>query len=214
MTFNEDGDSAAYSPERVEALKARYGLDYHVLYALAAEQKIGLRGKRVLEAGGSLPSEFVFNEIGAKQWIGIEEPNWRRNPLENGKFTSARHHELDRLKGLGDVRNAEELDSYAVLAGAMEELPNALYGHFDVIFSIAAFEHFLKFPAALEKMYRALRPGGRLFAIIAPIWSAHDGHHLPLTVDESGVAMNFHSSPIPPWGHLLMRPPGNVPAPA
>ena len=61
--------------------------------------------------------------------------------------------------------SADASPDYEVLAGALEDLPNALYDHFDVVFSIAAFEHFLRLPAALEKMYRALRPGGRLFTM-------------------------------------------------
>ena len=81
-----------------------------------------------------------------------------------------------------------------------------MHGHFDVVFSIAAFEHIAKLPQALDKMFQALRPGGRLFSLFSPIWSAHDGHHLPEMQDAAGRHHNFGHSPIPPWGHLLMRP--------
>ena len=62
-------------------------------------------------------------------------------------------------------------------------------------------------PTALHRMYFALKPGGALFAYIGPVWSAHDGHHLPPIRNKWGTVMDFHHSPIPPWGHLLMRPP-------
>ncbi|MBT3928807.1 MAG: methyltransferase domain-containing protein [Rhodospirillaceae bacterium] len=191
----------------IDALRETYGLDYQVPHLLDAEQIVGIRGKRVLEAGGSLPAGLVMDELGAKQWIGIIEPDWRPNRSDISGSDGAEHPGLDESRRLGDVAGAEELEAHQILAGAVENIPESLAGHFDLIFSTAAFEHFLKFPAALERMYRALRPGGCLFAMIGPIWSAHDGHHLPPITDKSGVRMNFHSSPIPPWGHLLMRPP-------
>jgi hypothetical protein len=58
----------------------------------------------------------------------------------------------------------------------------------------------------MDKMFHALRPGGRLFSLFSPIWSAHDGHHLPQIQDLAGNQYHFGNSPIPPWGHLLMRP--------
>ncbi len=53
-------------------LKEKYGLTYHVPYALEAEKRIGLRGKRVLEVGGTLPRDLVLGELGVAQWVGIE----------------------------------------------------------------------------------------------------------------------------------------------
>jgi sulfatase maturation enzyme AslB (radical SAM superfamily) len=63
------------------------------------------------------------------------------------------------------------------------------------------------FPMTLDKIFQALKPGGFLFSMWSPIWSAYNGHHLPTMVDKFGKEMNFGNSPIPPWGHLLMRPP-------
>ena len=79
-------------------------------------------------------------------------------------------------------------------------------GIFDIVFSIAAFEHILRMPAALDRIFAALKPGGKVFTMFSPIWSAHDGHHLPKMVDGEGRTFGFSKSPVPPWGHLLMRP--------
>ena len=204
---HEKMSTTAYGPERIEELKARYGLDYHVLHALTAQRKVGLKGKRVLEAGGSLPAGFVFDELGAKQWIGIEEPIWWPEASVHSTVMEEKRARTDDVRRLSDVTDAVELGDYEILAGAVETLPSALFGQFDVVFSIAAFQHFLRLPAALDRMFQALRPGGRLFTMLSPIWSGHNGHHLLKIVDKSGVTMDFHSSPIPPWGHLLMRPP-------
>lgn len=199
--------TAKRTEAEINALRAKYELDYQVPHVLAAEEIVGIQGKRVLEAGGGLPAGLVMEELGAKQWIGIIEPDWRPNRSDISQTDGAEHPDMEQLRRLGDVTSARELKDHEILAGAAEDIPDSLAGHFDVIFSTAAFEHFLKFPVALERMYRALRPGGRLFAMIGPIWSAHDGHHLPPITDKSGVRMDFHSSPIPPWGHLLLRPP-------
>jgi hypothetical protein len=43
--------------------------------------------------------------------------------------------------------------------------------------------------------------------MFSPIWSAHDGHHLHGVTDKKGNVFSFSNSPIPPWGHLFMRPP-------
>jgi SAM-dependent methyltransferase len=86
-------------------------------------------------------------------------------------------------------------------------LPVALHGRFDAAFSIAAFEHIDRLALTLDGIHAALRPGGRLFAMFSPIWSSHNGHHLPDIRDRSGRQFSFTRSPIPPWAHLLLRPP-------
>ncbi len=191
----------------IARLRESHGLDYQVAHLATADAIAGIRGKRVLEVGGSLPAELVLGEFGAKQWVGIVKRDWRHRPRRPGEPVSEARAEIDRAAQLGDIADAQDLCEHQVLAGAVEDIPDTLAGHFDLIFSTAAFEHFLNFPAALDSMYRALRPGGQLFAMVGPIWSANDGHHLPPITDKSGVEMDFHSSPIPPWGHLLMRPP-------
>lgn len=184
-------------------LQQQYGLSYHIDYALLAEQLVGLKGKRVLEVGGSLPAGFVCDELAAAQWVAVEETDYWAETLSTG-------HVLGTPPRLGGDKKyfsqatAEDLEPYRVCYGRIEELPVALEGCFDVVFSIAAFEHIAKLPLALDKMYRALGPAGKLFSLFAPIWSAYNGHHLPEIVDKAGNHFNFASSPIPPWGHLLL----------
>lgn len=62
--------------EHIRALQAKYNLSYHVGFADYAEQLVGLRGKRVLEVGGSLPRDFVLQELGAAQWLSLEEVDY------------------------------------------------------------------------------------------------------------------------------------------
>ncbi len=187
----------------VAQLQAKYGLSYHVPYAFEAEKAVGLRGRRVLEVGGSLPRGFVLDELGASQWVGIEEMDYWENLPVDGGGTRPEARPQTRLK---EIREVDGFSAYEVLRGGVEDLPAVMEGMFDVVFSVAAFEHILNFPLALDRMFAALKPGGKLFTMFSPIWSAYDGHHLPRITAADGQVFSFAKSPIPPWGHLLLRP--------
>jgi hypothetical protein len=109
-------------------------------------------------------------------------------------------------KQIHEVQSTTELGPYALLEGLIEDLPPALTGAFDRIFSIACCEHIHTLGLALEKMHSALKSGGKLFTMFSPIWSAYDGHHLPNITDASGKKWSAGKSPIPPWAHLLFTP--------
>ncbi|MFT3856688.1 MAG: class I SAM-dependent methyltransferase [Aquabacterium sp.] len=190
---------------RMERLKQQYGLSYHINFVAMAEQLVGMADKRVLEVGGSLPSGLVLDELGVNQWVALEEPDYWDETLSTGLVLGTPPELKGQRKFFKDA-TPQDLGRHNLLYGRIENLPDALHGHFDMVFSIAAFEHIHKLPQALDKMFSALRPGGRLFSMFSPVWSAHDGHHLPEIMDKDGRSHNFGNSPIPPWGHLLMRP--------
>lgn len=192
--------------ELIARAQAEFGLSYQVTYASHAQNIIGLKGKRVLEVGGSLPERLCLDYLGAEQWICIDEPSYWTEIVRREEEGAASER-LVRCAEIGDVESYEALDRHAILRGRVEDVPECLSGRFDAIFSIAAFEHISNLGYALERMYRALRPGGALFTMFSPIWSAFDGHHLPDITDERGRVFGFGRSPIPPWGHLTMRPP-------
>lgn len=194
--------------DRVSICQANFGLTYHVSYALCCEQMVGFGNKNVLEVGGSLPQAFVFDHLEASTWTALEAPAYEAELQTTGGSV---HTGSDIKKptigtmaerGYGPMRP----DRYRLLWANVENLPESYYGHYDLIFSIAAFEHIQHFPLALDKMFHALKPGGKLFSMFSPIWSAHDGHHLPQMRDRTGQTFNHGQSPIPPWGHLLMKP--------
>ena len=187
----------------LDDLKSRFGLSYHLDYLQLAEESVGLQGKRVLEVGGGLPKELVIDIFGAAQWVGIEEASYWQEKQAGETSDVAQNQAAADLP----IRQAtpDALGMHAVLGGSVEDLPDAFAGHFDVVFSIAAFEHINRFPEALDRMYVALRQGGKLFSRFAPIWSSHHGHHIPVITDQSGTRFTFSESPIPPWGHILMR---------
>ncbi|MFQ3613961.1 MAG: methyltransferase domain-containing protein [Cyanobacteriota bacterium] len=194
------------SEEQIQECQAKFNLTYHVPYASVCQRMLGFKGKDVLEVGGSLPEQFVFEYLHVNSWSAIETPDYAESLREVGGIT----HLGTRLSEVNDISEysyQQNSDSrYKLYLENIEDLPVFLYEKYDLIFSIAAFEHISKFPAALRKMYYALKPGGKLFSMFSPIWSAFNGHHLPEIVDKSGSRFEFNRSPIPPWGHLLMRP--------
>jgi SAM-dependent methyltransferase len=194
------------TPDNIAEYQQRYGLSYHVPYAMEAESRIGLRGKSVIEIGGSLPEGFVREGLGVKRWLAIEEMAYWHEISASGGTHGTPPRDM-AVRRLADAKPVDSEAAYGIFSGRVEDLPDALRGQFDAAFSIAAFEHIDRLASTLEGIYAALRPGGRLFTMFSPIWSAHDGHHLPSIRDRQGREFSFAHSPIPPWGHLLMRPP-------
>ncbi|MGA0198102.1 MAG: methyltransferase domain-containing protein [Prochlorotrichaceae cyanobacterium] len=180
--------------DQIEDCQSKFNLSYHVNYAKICQDLVGFENSDVLEVGGSLPPDFVFNYLGAKSWTAIEAPSYAES-LEQASGLTHTGTIISR------VQNPEELkfknyqtDKYRFYLENIEDLPDEYSEQFDLIFSIATFEHIHKLPAALDKMFLALRPGGKLFSMFSPIWSAHDGHHLPEIKDSSGQKFNFGNS--------------------
>ena len=190
----------------ISECQAKFNLSYHVNFAHWCEQLVGFADKDVLEVGGSLPKEFVFDYLNSKSWTALESPEYEESIKEVSDSSLA--SSLSKITDYSSLRfdKNKEIGKYNFFAENIEDLPSNYYDKYDLIFSISVFEHLHKFPAALEKMFLALKPGGQLFAVFSPIWSAHDGHHLPLMTDSQGRTFDFHNSPIPPWGHLFMKP--------
>jgi SAM-dependent methyltransferase len=192
--------------EKTKALQEEFGLSYHINYAAFAQEIIGFKDKRVLEVGGSLPPRLVLEELEAAQWTALEELDYWTETLSTGYILgtppAANNEKILFAQAEPHLLNKP----YNIFYGHIEDLPKAMESQFDLIFSIAAFEHIARLPLALEKMKLALAPGGKLFSMFAPIWSSYNGHHLPEIVDAAGEHWSFGNSPVPPWGHLLFRP--------
>ena len=192
--------SGPLTPEKAAALKETYGLAYQVDFLSHINVAYPLAGKRVLEVGGTnLPRGLVLGEFGAKQWVGIE-PFGTEDPRQRNQ-----HYRSEQIFSVTDDSAKILAADYAIIDGDVNRL--GIADHFDVVISIAAFEHVLKFGGMLERVYQALRPGGHLESLYMPIWPCPNGHHLWGIKDKAGVEYNFGSFIIPPWGHLLMTPP-------
>lgn len=189
------------TPEELQYYKREYNLAGQPDFLVEMNRHWSLEGKRVLEVGGSnIPKPFLFEELKVRQWVSVD-----RVYAENRKYWPKQYHHTGVIPISEDI-DYNVLDQHVILDGGIERLPGSFSGRFDAIVSMDAFEHIPKFASMLDRTYDALRPGGRMLSMYSVIWSSHFGHHLWGVTDKAGKTYYIESSPIPKWGHLLMRP--------
>lgn len=154
-----------------------------------------IKGKDVLELGGAMPKALVIDHLKASTWTCLQSPDYAAYRTDN-QIPS----------------NDADSTTYApVWANAEDFLANQTK-QWDYVFSIAAFEHFLKLPTVTRLIPKVLKPGGRLFSIFAPIWSGPWGHHFTLEVPtrfrNGQTKSNLSTQDIfnLPWDHLALGP--------
>jgi hypothetical protein len=181
--------------EQEQFLREQFQLSYHIPYLDACFQKISLRGMDVLEIGGALPASLVIDHLGCNSWTAVEAPSYDEELGGANQF----HRNLAEQQRLLEIGRR-----YRHFYCNAEDLGDDHHNQYDLIFSIACFEHINRLPLALERMLLYLKPGGKLFTMHSPIWSAFDGHHLPIGIPERFDRKLPHQSYIfKPWGHLL-----------
>lgn len=186
---------------KLQAYKLEYNVSGQLDFLLAMRARTEFAGKAVLEVGGSnIPKGFVLDELGASQWLAVD----RVYPA-NREYWPKQYAEGIVLP-LDGTLDYEVLGRHVILNGRIEDLPESFFEKFDLVVSLDAFEHIHKFASMLDRVYDALKPGGMLLSMNSPIWSCHFGHHLWGVVDKQGRTFSMQESPIPAWGHLLMRP--------
>jgi SAM-dependent methyltransferase len=187
--------------DELQYYKREYNLAGQPDFLTEMNRHFSLEGKRVLEVGGSnIPKPFLFEVLKARQWISVD-----RVYPENRRYWPRQYKHTGVIPISEDI-DYSVLDQHVILDGGIEKLPPSFAGRFDAIVSIDAFEHIAKFSSMLERTYDALRPGGKMLSAYSVIWSSHFGHHLWGVTDKAGKTYYIESSPIPKWGHLLMRP--------
>ncbi len=175
----------------------------------AFDAKFGIRGKQILEIGGSnLPQEHIFGVYGPAQWVCVD-------PIAEDVLTRMRSGErepyLDHLRGSTLLRfsecDATFSEKFAIICEPVELGTNVFREKFDLAFSVAAFEHVHALPKALEVIFGALVPGGALWSQYSPIWSSEGGHHCDWIHDgRTEEAKLSGQGLIPAFGHLLYTP--------
>lgn len=136
------------------------GLSYsHIYHSLRAATRIGgFENRRVLEMGGALPSSFVFDKLNANRWVAVEY----------SKYIGNEYRITQRAGYSYDSTGWEEFFQKWKLTDGER---------FDVIYSIAAFEHIHDLNGCFDAMFDMLVDGGILYSYFSPIWSAPNGSH-------------------------------------
>ena len=151
-------------------------------YLRLADGAVGLSGKRVLEVGGSSPPDIVA-KFNPQVWTSV---NLNRQDVSTFNETVEKFNMEGYIAHHQDVAKFHEVGSY------------------DLVYSINSFEHIQQLKEGLERMYESLRPGGLLFTIFGPIWSADVGHHL--SIDSDVGELHFSNGILEPWEHLTSTP--------
>ena len=156
-------------------------LAYQYQELIKCHARCDLRGKSLLEIGGSLPNDLLFGHLGVESYINIESPDYIE--AESGSAYSTEHGDHEKRQTI--FCNAEEI--------AKKVNPESI----DSIFSVACFEHIYDLPSALESCHTCSKRGGTLYSFFAPIYSRIDeGDH--------GVIPQHEKLPEKPIGlHLL-----------
>ena len=163
--------------------KELHSLDYQYHELIKFHARSNLQGKTLLEIGGSLPNDLLFEHLGIESYINIESPDYIK--AESGSAYSARHGNHERRKTI--FCNAEEI--------SREVEP----GSIDNIFSVACFEHIYDLPSALESCFECNKKGGTLYSYFAPIYSnIEQGDH--------NVIPHHEKFPEKPIGLHLLTP--------
>jgi len=151
---------------------------------------------RVLDlANGQLrPQYAILKAIGHKVY-GIDLVNRPPKKWRDFAYRGARQLYRWRL-GLLAKTTADQ----TLVCSQVSPLPFAA-NCFDLVTSVAAFEHFLDVPGAVAELHRVLRPAGLAWVLIHLFTSPSGAHNLTLTE----VPLRTIPKGVDPWDHLRKR---------
>ena len=154
----------------------------HGKYLSWANWTVGLAGKDVVEIGGCSPVAQI-RRFSPRSWMCIN---------------------LDPMAVAAFNRDASQQQCAAFVAVAQDAAKLEVSSRFSVAYSINAFEHIADLRTTLDRVQQSLIPGGVLFTVFGPIWSADIGHHLSIPTDQGPLGM--FDGILQPWEHLTSTP--------
>lgn len=155
-------------------------MQYHIDFIKNLLEKTEVSGKTILEIGcGEGGVTKALAQEKPKFIIGIE-------PMLDGYYYS---------EGTRTAKE-EEGENWRICRGNALNLrfPD---NSFDIVISVATFEHIEHLDQCLAEIKRVLKPGGIFYTEYGPIWSGVIGHHCCNWIKSEVLK-------IPAWGHLYM----------
>jgi len=145
-------------------------------------------------ANGQLQPQYRILRAQGNHVYGIDVVNHPKRSWHDCAYTIAR-----RLYARDLQPSYSKLDE-TLICGDVSILPFR-DGTFDLVTSVAAFEHFLEVPLVLKETCRVVRPGGFVWALVHLFSSPSGGHNVSL----SEVPLRTIPHGIDPWDHLRQR---------
>ena len=151
---------------------------------------------RVLDlANGRLRPQYTLLKAAGQHVAGIDRVNQPAHHWTDQAYRAARRIFTWKL-GVKPEAAARQ----TLLCGDVAYLPFP-GNYFDLITSVAAFEHFLHVPLVVAEMARVLRPGGLAWIGIHPFTAISGGHNVTLTE----IPLRRLPPGIAAWDHLRQR---------
>jgi SAM-dependent methyltransferase len=156
----------------------------------------GVRSLRILDlANGRLRPQYLLLKAAGHQVYGIDLVNQPESSWVDMAYNLARWIYIRKL-GL----TAETAAGQTLVCGDVGALPFS-DNTFDLVTSVAAFEHFLDVPSVVTEISRVLRPGGLAWIGIHLFTSPSGGHNVKLTE----IPLRRIPAGVDPWDHLRKR---------
>jgi len=154
------------------------------------------RPRTILDlANGRLRPQYTLLRADGHRVSGVDLINRPRQDLTDVLYGVARRIFAWRARVPLSVINGKTL-----VNGNVSRLPFA-DSAFELVTSIAAFEHFLNVPDVVDEVARVLRPGGVAWVLIHPFTCLSGGHNVSL----SQIPLRRIPAGIDAWDHLRQR---------
>ncbi len=151
---------------------------------------------RILDlANGRLRPQFIILQAHGYSVFGIDLANNPSSDAFGAGYRLARWLYAIRLHRPGSKSKADTL-----ACADVDHLPFAR-NLFDLVTSIAAFEHFLDVHCVISELSRVLRPGGAAYIRLHPFTAASGGHNVKLME----IPLSSLPKGVEPWDHLRKR---------
>lgn len=199
----------SHSQSKENYYRSKYALNGHFSLLANVNDSFGLRGKRVLEIGGSnLPREMLFGDFKVAQWVSVDYLDHWESVLSGLSYREKSylqdHYAKEGVSSLNNVKTLSLCKDYTILNGSAANIPSCFNGYFDLVVSFSCLEHIEKFDVVLKNIYDCLKKNGVFYATAGAMYSSHAGHHFFVSPDMS--FRTYHRNMIPPFAHLLMTP--------
>ncbi|GIV99703.1 methyltransferase domain-containing protein [Roseiflexus sp.] len=146
-------------------------------------------------ANGRLRPQYAILRAQGHRVVGIDLVNRPVSSWKARAYAVARALYAKRLRLPPAVMRAN-----ALVCGDVGRLPFP-DATFDLVTSVAAFEHFLDVPAVVAEVAQVLRPGGVVWAAIHVFTAPSGGHNLSF----AEVPLRHVPPGVDPWDHLRRR---------
>lgn len=151
---------------------------------------------RILDlANGRLRPQYAILRGAGHQVYGVDIINRPALNWTDIAYQAARWIYKWRLRPVNRIASGETL-----ICGNVNWLPFPEQC-FDLVTSIAAFEHFLDVPHVVSELYRVLRPGGIVWVSVHLFTSPSGGHNVSFTE----IPLQRVPNGVDAWDHLRRR---------